>query len=251
MSTTAPFGALLSNEVRLLGREPAPVIWAVVLPFIAAVVTALVPALGVRHDYLEGLSFAQVYQPVLVLFTSSTLALQVLPTIVTQYREYGVLRRLRTTPVPPWQLLAAVVTLVLGVSLVMGVLLVAVPALLGVPAPGNVAAFVLMSVLAVVSLLSLGALLCGVARSTRVATGIGGFVAACTWFAAGMWVPKAVLPPMVAAIVDLTPGGAAAEGMLRALSGHWPDPSGIIVLLVWTLAGSVVAARTFRFEAAR
>ncbi|MBO1031760.1 ABC transporter permease [Tessaracoccus sp. SD287] len=251
MSATVPFGALLSNELRLLAREPAPVIWAVVLPFIAAVVTALVPALGVRHDYLQGLSFAQVYQPVLVLFTSSTLALQVLPTIVTQYREYGVLRRLRTTPVPPWQLLAAVVALVLGVSLLMGVLLVVVPAVLGVPMPGNAAAFFLMSVLAAVSLLSLGALLCGVARSTRVAAGIGGFVAACTWFAAGMWVPKALLPPVVASIVDLTPGGAAAEGMLRALSGDWPELSGIVVLLVWTAVGFGVAARTFRFEAAR
>lgn len=251
MRATAPFGALLHHEVRLLAREPAPVIWAVALPLIAAVVTALVPALGVRHDYLQGLSFAQVYQPVLVLFTSSTLALQVLPTIVTQYREYGVLRRLRTTPVPPWQLLAAVVSLVLGVSLLMGGLLVAVPAALGVPVPGNVAAFVLMSVLATVSLLSVGALLCGVTPSTRVATGIGGFVAACTWFAAGMWVPKAVLPPGVTAIADLTPGGAAAEGMLRALSGGGPDLSQIAVLLVWTAVGFGVAARTFRFEAAR
>lgn len=251
MSVTAPFGALLRNEVRLLGREPAPVIWAVLLPFAAAVVTALVPALGVRHDYLEGLTFAQVYQPVLVLFTSSTLALQVLPTIVTQYREYGVLRRLRTTPAPPWQLLSAVVTLVLGVSLLMGALLVVAPAVLGVPLPGNPAGFMLMTVLAAISLLSLGALLCGVARSTRVAAGIGGFVAACTWFAAGMWIPKAVLPPMVASIADLTPGGAAAEGMLRSLSGGWPELSGVAVLLVWTVVGFGVAARTFRFEAAR
>lgn len=133
----------------------------------------------------------------------------------------------------------------------MSVLLVAVPAVLGVPMPGNVVAFALMSVLAAVSLLSVGALLCGVARSTRVATGIGGFVAACTWFAAGMWIPQAVLPPGVAAIVDLTPGGAAAGGMLRALSGHWPELSGIAVLLMWTAVGFGVAAKTFRFEATR
>lgn len=43
MSIAPPFPALLRNEARLLAREPAPVIWAVLLPFLAAVITPLVP----------------------------------------------------------------------------------------------------------------------------------------------------------------------------------------------------------------
>ena len=249
MSTAQPFPALLRHEVRLLAREPAPIVWAVLLPFLAAVITPLVPPVAAPRPLLGGMSFAQVYQPVLVLFTSSVLALQVLPTIVTQYREYGVLRRLRTTPVPAWQLLAAVVVLVLGLSLGMSVLLVAVPALLGLPLPTNLAAFALTAVLAALSFLAIGALLCGIARTSRVGAGIGGFVATCMWFMAGMWVPRALFPPVLTAVADLTPGGAAADGMLRAMAGHWPTASALAVLVCWTAIGLAVAARTFRFEA--
>lgn len=195
------------------------------------------------------MSFAQVYQPVLVLFTSSVLALQVLPTLVTQYREYGVLRRLRTTPVPAWQLLAAVVVLVLGLSLGMSVLLVGVPALLGLPLPTNLAAFTLTAVLAALSFLAIGALLCGIARTSRVGAGIGGFVATGMWFTAGMWVPRALFPPVLTVVADLTPGGAAADGMLRAMDGQWPTASAVATLVCWTAVGLAVAARTFRFEA--
>lgn len=249
MNAVHPFGGLLWNEVRLLGREPAPVIWAVMLPFIAAVVTPLVPVVAAPRPFLDGMSFAQVYQPVLVLFTASALALQVLPTIVTQYREFGVLRRLRTTPVRPWLLLAAIVTLVLGLSLLMSFLLVAVPTMLGLPLPANLSGFVLTVVLGQLSLLAVGALLCGVARNSRVGAGIGGFVAACMWFASGMWVPRAIFPPVLQVISDLTPGGAAAGGMLRAMSGDWPSPLSLVVMVGWAVVGFVVAARTFRFEA--
>lgn len=244
-----PFVALTRNELRLLAREPAPVIWAVLLPLAAAVVTALIPPVTTPRPALGGMSFAQVYQPVLVLFTSSVLALQVMPTLVTQYRELGVLRRLRTTPVPAWQLLGAIVTIVLGLSMVMTVLLVGLPAVLGLPLPANSAAFALTSLLAALSFVAIGALLCGVAKNSRVGAGIGGFVATCMWFAAGMWIPRALFPPVLATISDLTPGGAAAKGMLRAMAGDWPDAVSLVVLALWSVVGFAVAARTFRFEA--
>lgn len=249
MSAPYPFGALLRNEVRLLGREPAPVIWAVLLPFLAAVVTPLVPPVAEPRPFLGGMSFAQVYQPVLILFTASALALQVLPTLVTQYREFGVLRRLRTTPVPAWLLLAAVVALVLGITLVMAALLVVVPSLLGLPLPAHLPAFALTTVLAAVSFLAVGALLCGVARTSRIGAGVGGFVAACMWFASGMWVPRSLFPPVLMTISDLTPGGAAAGSMLRAMAGQGPEVLAIVVMVGWSVVGFAVAARTFRLEA--
>lgn len=244
-----PFGALLVNEARLLGREPAPVIWAVLLPLLAAVVTPLIPVIAAPRHFLGGMSFAQAYQPVLVLFTASTLALQVLPTLVTQYRESGVLRRMRTTPTPAWHLLAAIVVLVLGITVLMAILLVLLPAALTLPLPENLAGFALTAVLGSMSFLAIGALLCGVARNSRVGAGAGGFVAFLMWFAAGMWIPRAIFPPALQLVSDLTPGGAAAGGMLRAMTGEWPRPAELAVLVGWAVIGFAVAARTFRFEA--
>lgn len=247
MNATA-YAALVTNEVRLLSREPAPVIWAVVLPLAAAVITPLVPAVAAPRTFLDGMSFAQVYQPVLVLFTASVLALQVLPTLVTQYREAGVLRRLRTTPVAAWHLLLAIVTLVLGLTVTMTALMVGGAAVAGLPLPTNLPAFALVVLLAALAFLAIGALICALASSSRSAGGIGGFVASVMWFAAGMWVPRAIFPPILVLVSDITPGGAAAGAMLRTMSGVWPSASQIIVLVLWAAVGFVIAARTFRFE---
>ena len=56
-----------------------------------------------------------------------------LPDVLTRYREMGVLKRLRTTPVSPTVLLFAQLTLILLVSIVCMVLMVAVPPLAGHP----------------------------------------------------------------------------------------------------------------------
>lgn len=249
MSPAAPIVALFRNEARLLAREPAPVVWAVVLPLLAAVITPLVPPVAAPQPYLGGLSFAQVYQPVLVLFTSSVLALQVLPTIVTQYREFGVLRRLRTTPVTPWVLLAAVVALVLALSVGMGVLLVGGAALAGLPLPANLPGFAAAFLLAVLAFLAMGAVVCAMVPNPRVGAQVGGFVAACMWFASGMWLPRPLFPPVLGVIMDATPGGAAAGAMLGSLEGRLPSVAQVVVLLGWALVGFAIASRTFRFEA--
>ncbi|MGB3954179.1 MAG: ABC transporter permease [Brooklawnia sp.] len=248
MNTLTPFNALLRNELRLLSRESAPVAWAVVLPLTAAVVTPVVPAVATPRPYLDSMSFAQVYQPVLLLFTSSVLALQVLPTIVTQYREFGVLRRLRTTPVAPWTLLAAVVTMVLGLSVAMGVLLVGGATAAGLPLPTNLPAFIAAFLLAELAFLALGAMVCTLAPNPRVGGQVGGFIAACMWFASGMWLPRPLFPPVFGAIMDATPGGAAAGAMLGSLDGSWPTLMQTGVLVGWALIGFAVAARTFKFE---
>lgn len=164
-------------------------------------------------------------------------------------QAWSTVGRLRTTPVPAWQLLAAIVVLVFGVTVVMAFPSVAVPALLGLPLPANLPAFALTAALGGCSFLAIGALLCGVARNSRVGSGIGGFVAFLMWFAAGMWIPRAIFPPALQIASDLTPGGAAASGMLQAMAGEWPQPMGLAVLGGWALVGFMVAARTFRLEA--
>lgn len=247
MNTLWPFSALLRNELRLLAREPAPVVWAVVLPLLAAVITPLVPVVAAPQAYLDSMSFAQVYQPVLLLFTSSVLALQVLPTIVTQYRQFGVLRRLRTTPVAPWTLLAAVVTMVLAISVMMAVLLVGGASAAGLPLPANLPAFTITFLLAMLAFLALGSMVCTLAKNPRVGSGVGGFIAACMWFASGMWVPRPLFPPVMQVIMDATPGGAAAGAMLGASAGSWPTLLQVGVLIGWAVLGFAVAARTFRF----
>ena len=89
---------------------------------------------------LDGLSFFQIYQPILVFFAITLLAMQALPDVLTRYREMGVLKRLRTTPVSPALLLFAQLTLILAVAIVCMALMVVIPPIGGAPWPRNVVA---------------------------------------------------------------------------------------------------------------
>ena len=124
---------MLVSEGRLLLRNPGVVLWTAVLPVAAAIVLGSIRAVRKPSKSLGGLSFFQVYQPILVFFAITLLAMQALPDVLTRYREMGVLKRLRTTPVSPALLLFAQLTLILSVAIVCMVLMVLVPPLGGAP----------------------------------------------------------------------------------------------------------------------
>ncbi|GAB36701.1 hypothetical protein GOOTI_235_00010, partial [Gordonia otitidis NBRC 100426] len=58
--------AMIGSEARLLARNPGVVIWTVLLPVVASVVLASIPATREPVDDFGGLSVFQVYQPILV-----------------------------------------------------------------------------------------------------------------------------------------------------------------------------------------
>jgi ABC-2 type transport system permease protein len=240
--------ALFVNEARLMLRTPAAVIWPVLFPVIGVIVIAAIPAARRPFEPFGGFSVAQVYIPVLLIVTLTSLALTYMPQLVGSYRELGVLKRLRTTPASPGALLTAIVGLMAAVSTGVALTMVLIPAALGVGLPGNTAVFALMTVLSMLSFLALGAMLSAVIPSSRVASGVGSAVAMTMWFAAGLWYPRAQFPDWLLAIADLTPGGAAARGMLDATYGASVGWQPIAVLVGWTLLGVAVAVRTFRWE---
>lgn len=245
--------ALVASEARLLRREPGLVVWAVLVPVVATIVLAVVPVTRSPVADLGGWSFSQLYLPVLVLFTTSLLAVQGLPTVLAQYRDDGVLKRLRTTPVAPAQLLVAIMVVLGCAAAAVTVILVAIPAALGNPPPGNLPAFALVCLLVLLALLALGALVGALSPNPRIATGLGTVLTFVLWFFAGMWIPRTVFPAVLDRIADLTPSGAASAAMLRAMHGQalldgWPSWGQLAVLLVWTIGATLVAARTFRWE---
>src|ERR1700743_106848 len=92
---------MLRSEGLLLFRNPGVVIWTAILPVAAAIILGSIPAVRKPSASLGGLSFFQIYQPILVFFAITLLAMQALPDVLTRYREMGVLKRLPTTPASP------------------------------------------------------------------------------------------------------------------------------------------------------
>ena len=240
--------AMLASEARLLARNPGVVIWTVILPVAAAIVLGSIPGVREPSKNLGGLSFFQVYQPILIFFTMTLLALQALPDVLTRYREMGVLKRLRTTPVSPALLLFAQLALILAIAVVCMAVMVVVPALVGASWPRNLTGFILAYLLGAWALLGLGCLIASSFHNAKVAAGLGSFLFFVLQFFAGLWWQRPDMPTWLRHISDVTPSGAAVQSLTDASFGHWPSALHLIVLVVWGAVASRLAIRLFTWE---
>lgn len=240
--------AMLVSEARLLARNPGVVIWTVFLPIAASIVLAAIPSVRASSGNLGGLSYFQIYQPILIFFTMTLLAMQALPDVLTRYREMGVLKRLRTTPASPALLLFAQLTLILSIAIVCMVVMVVIPALVGASWPHNATGFVLAYLLGAWAMLGLGLVIASSFHNAKVAAGLGTFLFFVLQFLAGLWLPRPNMPSWLRHVSDFTPSGAAVQSLTDSSLGHWPSALHLIVLAVWGAAASGLAIRIFSWE---
>ena len=136
--------------------------------------------------------------PILIGFVIAMLALNVLPPVLATYREKGILRRLRTTPVGPARLLTAQLVIDVAVVVVTMDLILAVARIgYGVALPRKLGEFILAALLAAVALLAVGLLIAAAAPTGRADDAIGGIVFFPMMFFAGLWLPIAQMPAVL------------------------------------------------------
>jgi ABC-2 type transport system permease protein len=244
----AALRAMLASEARLLARNPGVVVWTAILPVAAAIVLAAIPAVRRPSADLGGLSFYHVYQPILILFAITLLAVQALPDVLTRYREMGVLKRLRATPASPGLLLFAQLALTLMVSIGCTVLMTVVPALIGASWPQDAGGFVLSYLLAAWALLGLGLVIASLFHNAKVAAGFGTVLFFVLQFFAGLWLQRPNMPDWLRHVSDLTPSGAGVQALTDSTVGHWPSLQGLVVLAVWGAAMTALSVRLFTWE---
>jgi ABC-2 type transport system permease protein len=244
-----PAWTMLSIETRLFLREPIGLVWGLVLPLVAFVVLGCIPALSRPKDYLGGATFLEVYQPVLILASLAMLALNGLPPVLGSYRERGVLRRLRTTPMPPARLLGAQLVIHLVVASATAVLLLGVGvAAFDVALPADLAGWALAYVLSCVAMLSLGVLIAAASPSGKLANAVGGLLFFPIAFFAGLWLPRQSMPHLLGEVSDYTPLGAAVRSMTAATHGGAPPAAALVVLGTYAVLFVFAAIRWFRWE---
>ncbi|MFC8793830.1 ABC transporter permease [Streptomyces cinereoruber] len=247
MST--PTATVLKTEARLFGREPGSLFWVMLSPTLLLVILGLIPSFREASEDLGGRRVIDLYVPVSVLFAVIMSGLQAMPPVLSGYRERGILRRMSTTPVRPGALLTAQLALHAAAALVSALLVIAVGRLaFGVALPGNPAGYLLALLLAVACGLALGATVCAVSRTQKIATAVGSAVFFPTMFTAGVWVPVQAMPDTLQRIVGLTPFGAASEALDTAASGGWPGWAALGVMALWAVALTGASVRWFRWQ---
>jgi ABC-2 type transport system permease protein len=241
--------AVLRTEATLFTRELGSLFWILLFPTLLLAVLGLVPDFGDPDPALGGQRVIDLYASVVVLLAMIMAALMAMPPVVAGYRESGVLRRLRTTPVHPAMLLGSQVVLHAGAVLVSAVLALGTARVLfDVPLPGSVGWYAVSGVLATAAAFSVGAAVTSVSPSTRVVQTVGTIVFFPLMFSSGLWFPVQSMGGWLRDVVVLTPLGAGAEALNDALQGLRPDLLDLGVMGGWTVVLSLVAVRLFRWE---
>jgi ABC-2 type transport system permease protein len=246
-SQRSAFANLTVTEAKLLAREVVPLLWGVGFPM---VLLSVIGSFSSGPDKsLGGGTLVAAYVPILIAFSCATFALQGLPTVLTGYRERGILRRLNATPVGAGRLLGAQLTVNLSVSLIatIGILVVG-RAAFGVPLPGQPVGFVLAFGLTAAAMIGLGLLVASLARTGRVAGAVGTMIFLPLMFFAGLWMPQATMPAGLRTAGDDTPLGAAVAALQDGMAGQWPSAAGLAVLAAYAVVLGLLAWRLFRWE---
>lgn len=242
-------GAVVRTETRLFLREIGAIFWIIAFPVLLLVVLGLVPAFREPDPDLGGARIVDMYVPVSILLSMIMAAIMAMPPVVFGYREAGVLRRLKTTPVRPLTLIGAQVLLhAVAVAAAGALVLLVARVTFGTPLPAAPLWYLLAYVLAVLVSFGLGAIVTAVSPNARIGSAIGMVVFFPSMFTAGVYFPVQATGGLLRQILELTPLGAASEALYQATAGAAPDLKVLAVMAVWAIVFYGVASRTFRWE---
>ncbi|MGH9189597.1 MAG: ABC transporter permease [Acidimicrobiales bacterium] len=163
-------------------------------------------------------------------------------------RQYGVLKRLGSTPLGRTALLTAKTLAILAVEVLQVVVLVAVALLLGWrPAGGSLGAAALAMLAATVGFAGIGLAMAGSMRGEMVLAAANGLYLVLLLLG-GMVVPVDELPGPLRTLAELLPAAALSDALHSSFAGMAVPGRAWVVLVGWAIVAPALAARTFRWE---
>jgi ABC-2 type transport system permease protein len=236
-------------EAKIFAREPMGFVGSLLVPVVIFLIAGRALA-GARASTAPVIDLP--FNPaILAALVIANGAVQSLIAIISIYREGGILKRLRATPLSPVTILGAHVVVKLCITVVSLTLLVLAgrrlfPGVMHV----NVVSFGAALLLGTFSILSLGFVIASLVPTARFANPIGAAVLYPMLALSGLFFPVSLLPPALRVVAQLLPPTHA----LALLQGVW-DGSGwsahwinaVALVLLFGLY-SAIATRVFRWE---
>ena len=243
------FWKLTWLETKIFTREPMGFIGTLIMPALVFIALGRAFSVGkpVRAPTIDMPFNAAILAAVLIAIS----AVQSLVAIISIYREGGILKRLRSTPLSPVTIMGAQV----AVKLVFTVISLTLVMLAGRRLfPGvmrvNVFSFTAAVVLGTFSILSLGFVLASLVPTARFAQPISAFVLYPMLALSGLFFPVARLPRWLETIAYALPT-THAVALLNGVwdgsgwSAHWVN---VVALFVLFIAYCTLSTRVFRWE---
>jgi ABC-2 type transport system permease protein len=243
------FWKLTWVETKIFVREPMGFVGTLVMPLVVFIVLGRAFGAGKPVDAREAeIPFnAAILAAILIAIS----AVQSLVAIISIYREGGILKRLRATPLSPVTIMGAQV----AVKLVFTVISLALLMLAGRRLfPGvmrvNVFSFTAAVLLSTFSILSLGFLIASLVPTARFAQPISAVVIYPMLAVSGLFFPITRLPRALAVIAYLLPtthAVALLEGVWNGSGwgAHWVNVAALLALFA---AYTALSSKVFRWE---
>ena len=238
-------------EIKIFLREPLGAFGTIGFPVLVFVVVGRVIGHRLAPSSLASSSFIRVGLPVFASILIAISAVLSLVTIISIYREGGILKRLRATPLRPQTILTAHVLVKLLLSAATLALMVLAgkryyPVSIHVPLFG----FTVALLISTWSILSIGFLIASIVPTARFAQPIGAAILYPMLGLCGLFVPVQLLPPalqVVARVLPLTYAVSLLSGILKgdAWSAHMGDLAALVVVFAVCTA---LSAKVFRWE---
>ena len=171
--------------------------------------------------------------------------------MLATFREKRVLRRVYLTPLPPWVFFASLIAYRMSLLVMQAAILAVVGAFVfHVHVIGNPLSIAFVLILGAATFVALGTVIGAVVRSTESANNIASVLTVPLSFLSDAYFPIDRFPHAVAGALHLLPStqfidafrGVAMYGDSLSHFAGW-----IAVLAAWTVAGTAVSARFFRW----
>jgi ABC-2 type transport system permease protein len=238
-------------EIKIFLREPLGAFGTIGFPVLIFLVLGRVAGRGLPPSSVAATGFIRVGVPVLASVLIAISSVLSLVTIMSIYREGGILKRLRATPLRPQTILTAHVIVKLTLTAAtLALMILAGKRYYPIGFHVRFFSFTIALLISTWSILSIGFLIASIVPTARFAQPIGAVILYPMIAVSGLFVPVESLPPAlhaVARVVPLTYTVSLLEGIWKgdAWVAHAGDVAALAVAFVVCTA---LSAKLFRWE---
>jgi len=238
-------------EIKIFMREPLGAIGTIAIPVVVFLLAGRMVGRRAALTSPAASTFMSVGLPVLASVLILVGAVLSLVNIISIYREGGILKRLRATPLRPQTILTAHVLVKLLLSAATLVLMVAAGKRyypVGIDAP--LVGFTLALLISTCSVLSIGFLIASIVPTARFAQPIGAVIMYPMMAVSGLFAPVESLPlaaQAVARVLPLTYAVSLLEGIWKG-DAWWAHTRDLTALAVGFIVCTALSAKVFRWE---
>jgi len=244
------FWKLTWMEMKLFLREPQAAFFTLVFPLILLFVFGSIYGNN-PSPLFGGFGNVDVSVPSYTGLIIATSGLISIPVIMSTYRETGILRRFKVTPLRPLSLLTAdLVVIFFMTALGMALLILAADIFYGLRFSGNPFNFGLGFILSCLSFFSLGFILAGFLPTARTSQIVGMAIFFPMIFLSGATLPMEMMPDNIQSISRFIP----LTYVVNLLKGfwfgdtwaqHWPNAAILFGVMIISL---IISIKVFRWE---